>query len=87
MSSGVVIRLDGLDQLVKAVRARGYRALGPVARDGAIVLAEVEGVADLPRGWHDAQAPGHYELTHNGDGAVFGWAVGPGSPKSEVFPP
>jgi ferredoxin len=87
MSTGVVIGLDGLDQLVKGLRARGYRVVGPVLRNNAITLGEVEGAADLPRGWHDKQEPGRYELAQTGSGSRFGWAVGPDSMKSEMFPP
>lgn len=87
MSTDVVIGLDGLDALVKAVLARGFRAVGPVVRDGALTLQEIEGVADLPTGWHDSQAPGSYRLDHGGDGRLFDWAVGPQSVKAEVFPP
>ena len=86
MSTDVVIGLDGLDALVKVVLARGFRAVGPVVRDGAIALGEIAGVADLPAGWHDSQAPGSYHLGHSGDGRLFDWAVGPHSVKAEVFP-
>jgi ferredoxin len=87
MSTGVVIGLDGLDLLVKAVLARGYRAVGPVLSDGAITLREITGASDLPAGWRDHQAPGSYKLTQDGDGSVFAWAVGPDSLKAQVFPP
>ena len=87
MSTGVVIGLDGLDELVKVVVARGFRAVGPVVADGAIALKEIEGAADLPAGWQDRQAPGRYELTQTGGHRLFDWAVGPHSVKAEVFPP
>ncbi len=87
MSAGVVIGPDELEQLVKALLARGYRALGPVVRDGAIILGEVEGTAELPKGWQDNQAPGSYSLNQTGSHNLFDWAVGPQSVKAEVFPP
>ncbi len=87
MSAGVVIGLDGLDELVKAVVARGFRAVGPTVADGAITLREIDGAADLPSGWQDRQAPGHYDLTRTGSRRLFDWAVGPQSVKAEVFPP
>ena len=61
--------------------------MGPVVRDGAIMPGPVTGVADLPAGYHDAQAPGHYRLERGDDSTLFGWAVGPGSWKAEFFPP
>ncbi|MGD0883241.1 MAG: 4Fe-4S dicluster domain-containing protein [Acidimicrobiales bacterium] len=83
----MVVSERGLDQLIAVLRLRGYRTLGPVVRDGAIVHGEVSSVDDLPRGWHDQQAPGHYRLDHGDDAELFGWAVGPASWKSTFFPP
>ena len=82
-----MVTRDGLDALLAGLRARGYRTVGPVARDGAITYGEVSTSADLPEGWHDSQAPGTYRLHHGDDEALFGWAVGPHSVKAEVFPP
>jgi ferredoxin len=47
----------------------------------------VDGVDDLPSGWHDEQSPGSYRLTRGDDDALFDWAVGPASWKSAFFPP
>ncbi len=77
----------GLDLLIQVLRDRGYVTRGPVVRDGAIVPGPVGGVSDLPAGYHDEQAPGHYRLRHDADDTLFGWAVGPGSWKAELFPP
>jgi len=82
-----VVTRDGLDALLAGLRGRGYRTVGPVARDGAITYDEVSTSADLPEGWHDTQSPGTYRLEHGGDRALFAWAVGPHSVKAEVFPP
>ena len=82
-----VIDLDGFDRLVAVLAERGYRTIGPVVRDGAVVHGDIEGAADLPSGWHDVQAPGRYRLEHRDDGELFGWAVGPASWKSEFFTP
>ncbi|MGA2519625.1 MAG: 4Fe-4S dicluster domain-containing protein [Acidimicrobiales bacterium] len=83
----VVLDRSGLDALLAELRRRGYRTVGPVARDGAITYAEVGTTADLPEGWHDTQGPGTYRIEHGDDRALFAWAVGPHSPKSHVFPP
>ena len=56
-------------------------------RDGAIMPGPVRGVTDLPAGYHDEQAPGQYRLERGTDDHLFGWAVGPGSWKAELFPP
>src|ERR1022692_4706982 len=82
-----VIDVSGLDALITVLAELGYDTRGPVVRDGAIMPGAVGGVADLPVGCHDDQGPGSYRLTHGEDGAVFAWAVGPGSWKGEFFPP
>lgn len=77
----------GLDGLVRALEAAGFDTWGPVVRDGSIVHGPIGGVDDLPRGWRDRQAPGHYRLERSDDRRYFAWAVGPGSLKAAVFPP
>ena len=81
-----VLDLGGLDRLLAALVRRGYRVEGPVVRDGAIVHGRLATAADLPAGWHDDQGPGTYRLSDAGDGAVFGWAVGPVSWKPSFLP-
>ncbi|HVS85425.1 MAG TPA: 4Fe-4S dicluster domain-containing protein [Gaiellaceae bacterium] len=76
-----------LGALFGALRARGYRVVGPAVRDGAIVQAELSEPAELPVGWTDEQEPGSYRLSRRGDGAYFGYAVGPHSWKAELLPP
>src|SRR5665213_511186 len=89
MESGDARLIDaqGLDTLIAALGELGYDMRGPVVRDGAVMPGTVTGVVDLPVGYHDEQAPGHYRLEHRDDNAVFAWAVGPGSWKAELFPP
>jgi ferredoxin len=82
-----VIDAGGLDALITTLADLGYETKGPVVRNGAIVPGPVAGVADLPAGYHDEQAPGRYRLAQTDDRSLFGWAVGPGSWKAEVFPP
>ncbi len=77
----------GLGSLITRLREGGYRTLGPTVADGAIVLGEIDSIADLPQGWHDTQGPGTYRLTSGEDGELFGWAVGPQSAKRELWPP
>ncbi len=86
LGDAVVIDRDGLDQLISGLTTRGYRVLGPVVRQGAIALGEVNSSEDLPEGWHDTQAPGSYRLEHTDDSALFAWAVGQHSIKADVFP-
>jgi len=83
----VVVERSGVDALLAELRRRGYRTVGPVVRDGAITYDDVTSGAQLPEGWHDVAAPGHYRVEHTDDPALFAWAVGPHSPKAHVFPP
>ena len=73
--------------LLAALRARGYRLVGPTVRDGAIVYAELSGVDDLPIGWTDEQEGGTYRLRRRDDAALFGYTVGPHSWKQVFHPP
>jgi ferredoxin len=83
----LVISLDGLDQLILALRRRGYCVVGPSARDGAIVYVELESAGELPIGWGDTQEAGTYRLVRRDDEARFGYAVGPHSWKQFLQPP
>ena len=87
IGGSVLLRPDGLDELIVTLRQAGFAVKGPVVRDGAIVVGEVSSRADLPVGVRDEQSPGHYEIRHESDERLFGWAVGPGSWKAEFFTP
>ena len=81
-----VLGMDGLQQLIDVLGARGYAVVGPTVRDGAIVPGPVRTVDDLPRGWGDEQDAAHYRLRRRDDDAVFGFAAGAQSPKPVFFP-
>jgi sulfhydrogenase subunit beta (sulfur reductase) len=82
----VVLEREGFDALFPALKRRGYRIVGPTLRDGAIVYGELSGAGDLPAGWADEQEPGRYQLRARGDGALFGYTVGPHSWKQFLHP-
>jgi sulfhydrogenase subunit beta (sulfur reductase) len=84
--SRVFERAD-FDVLLEALRRRGFTIIGPTVRSGAIVFEQVETAADLPEGWTDTQDGGTYRLERRGDGALFGYNVGPNSWKTHLFPP
>jgi len=83
----VVLDRAGVDRLIEALRARGYTVLGPTIRSDAIVLDEIESTSDLPVGMTDVQEPASYRLEKRDDGALFGYVVGPSSPKRTMHPP
>lgn len=76
-----------LPQMIDALVSGGYRVIAPQEREGAVVLGELKSVAQLPAGWVDSQAPGRYELFHEGGEALFNYGVGPHSWKQFLYPP
>jgi ferredoxin len=86
-SGRALLGLEGLSALLKLLKADGYDLIGPTVRDGAIVHAPITGIADLPVGWTEVQEGGRYRLTRRGDGALFGYSVGPQSWKQLFFVP
>lgn len=75
-----------LDKLISALAGRGYTVIGPIARDGAITYEEISSLADLPAGWGAEQSVGRFRLVQRNDGALFGYATGPRSPKKYLHP-
>lgn len=86
MNPAVVERVD-FQGLLDALAEGGYPVIGPTIREGAIVYDKVASVDELPIGWTDEQDAGKYRLRMRGDGALFGYAVGPHSWKKFLFPP
>ena len=82
-----LLSLDGLEALLAALRADGYKLIGPRVRDGAIVHDDISGVADLPAGWGEEQEAGRYRLVRRDDQRLFGFSVGPQSWKPSFFAP
>ncbi|BAU48706.1 cytochrome C [Sulfurifustis variabilis] len=78
---------ERLDDLVRLLRERGYRVLGPRVRAGAVMLDEIDSAADLPRGVKSAQEPGSYRLVDSADGRYFDFVNGPESLKRLLFAP
>jgi sulfhydrogenase subunit beta (sulfur reductase) len=71
---------------LEAIRAAGYRIVGPTVRDGAIVYGDIRSETDLPIGWTERQEAGTYRLVRRQDSALFGYVVGPHSWKKYLFP-
>ena len=83
----LTIEQDGLQRILDALARRGYRVIGPTVRDGAIIYDTVTQLDELPVGWTDQQDGGRYRPKWRGDGALFGYAVGPHSWKRFLHPP
>jgi sulfhydrogenase subunit beta (sulfur reductase) len=76
----------GLESLIAALAAKGYRVVGPQVADGAVVLRDLASARDLPTGWLDEQDGGHYRLRHDPAAGTFDHVVGPHSLKNFLFP-
>lgn len=86
MTTGEMLDLAGLQLLIDALRGRGYRVIAPKLRDGALVLAEISSLDELPRGVGDEQEAGRYRTHVRGDEALFGFANTAQSAKPVLFP-
>ncbi len=86
-SEPAVVERGDLAALFQALVARGYALVGPTIRDGTIVYGDLTTLDDLPVGWTDEQDAGTYRLARRGDGALFGYTVGPHSWKKLLWPP
>jgi len=82
----VVVTPDAIDLMIASLADQGRRVLGPVRKDGAVVYEDIRTTDDLPRGWVDEQAGGHYRLKRKGE-AYFGVTLGPTSWKRFLHPP
>lgn len=87
MATGTILDLHGLQALIDALRGRGYRVIAPRSREGALVLADITSVEDLPRGIGDDQSAGSYRTRPRDDGMLFGFAATAQSAKPLLLPP
>lgn len=85
-SPGFLLR-DDLQRLPELLRAEGYRAIGPVAKDGAIQYRPITQATELPRGVQVEQTPGSYRLSQGEGERLFDWANGPQALKPLLFAP
>ena len=74
-----------LQQIIDVLGAKGYRVVGPVVSDGAVVWETIRQVSDLPIGWRDVQQPGRYRIEDTGSHETFGVVHGPQSLKPFTF--
>lgn len=81
-----VLDKSGLAALVEALTRHGYNVIGPVVRDGTILLDYIRSPEELPAGWTDEQSPGRYRLKPQPGPALFAYGVGPQSCKKYLHP-
>lgn len=83
----VIIDRRQLPKLLGQITGKGYKLLGPIVRDGAIVYDEFSADSDLPTGWSDTQSGGSYRLEKTDSKRVFGFTIGQQSWKSFFYSP
>ncbi len=76
---------ERLQDLLTSLQGEGFRCVGPVEKDGAIVFSDISSINELPVGVTDRQSPGHYRLNHTEDKRYFAWANGPQALKPMLF--
>ena len=87
MNQAHLVNRGGLQTLLDTLREQGYSVIGPRVSEGAVMTAPIETLEDLPVGWTERQAPGHYRLEKRPDKALFGFTVGPDSFKAYLVKP
>ena len=78
-----VIKKNELKKLLKTL-SRDYEPVGPLAKDGVIVLDRMN-YDNIPSGFEDIQQPGHYRLK-KGQESFFSFHPGPDSLKKFLHP-
>ena len=87
MKESRVIDREGVDALIQVLVDRGYEVVGPTVRGQTILYDSITSTEDLPVGLRDRQEAGTYRLEERGDGALFGYVVGPQSFRRFTTPP
>lgn len=85
---GCFVRIEkpGLQAIVDRLRSMGYRVVGPVVSEAAVIYDDLESIDRMPIGVVDAQDAGSYRLTKDDGGRYFDHVVGPHSLKNYLFP-
>ncbi len=77
----------GLQRMLDVLHEREIETWAPVARDGALVIAQIERADELPYGRLSEQDGGHYRLIDAGHGRAFDITPGADGWKRFLFPP
>lgn len=87
LSNHYRISVDELRSLFEKLSLEGYDQMGPVFRDGAIMLEKLDTLDDIALGYLEEQDQGKCHLTHHEDQGYFQYSVGPQSYKKFLHPP
>jgi ferredoxin len=87
VAANVILSKPALQRVFDNLHESGFELVGPVVRDGALILDTIRNIADLPIGWALEQKAGNSRLVRNHATDYFGCTVGPHSWKRYLFPP
>ena len=87
LNEHAILEREHFQQVLDALKSKGYQVMGPTIREGAVVYHHLTSVTEFPIGYTDEQEGGTYRLKPRGDQALFGYAVGPHSWKRFLHPP
>lgn len=87
LNKKIILTLAALDKLIAILCAKGFEVIGPVLRDGVIVVDRINGISDLPKGVVDHQEAGSYSTKREESERLFAFTVGPQSCKHYLRPP
>ncbi len=82
-----VLTVDHLRGLFDELSDQGYEQVGPIFRDGAIMLEKINSFDELTLGYLEQQDKGSYNLDQHPDAGYFQYSVGPQSFKKFLNPP
>ena len=71
---GQVLSAEGLDEVIRVLRAEGRQVIGPRVQDGVITHDVIDSAGDLPAGWTEEQDGGRYRLAPTGTDEVFAFS-------------
>ncbi|WED24356.1 4Fe-4S dicluster domain-containing protein [Vibrio sp. JC009] len=78
---------SSFNSLFEVLASQGYKIMGPVVRDGAIVFNAVTSAKALAFSVHDEQKAGSYQLVSDNSCRYFNWHHGPQALKPFLFKP
>ncbi len=82
----ILITVQGLDDLIGVLKAKGYQVWGARERDGALGLEPIDTAADLPRGRIEAADAGAVRLVDGPRDAFFDHTLPMQGLKRVVYP-
>ena len=87
VAASLVLPKPSLQAVFNNLHSAGFTLIGPMLRDGAILLDEIHRIEDLPIGLRDEQRPGYCRLKKCPEALWFGHNLGAHSWKKFLHPP